>query len=121
MIIIGLAAAIACWFLALWNAYRRSSERNKNRGLLITFSWLVLITPIAAYRLGNNLLGTEVVAAAGGLLFAALTWKRGFDLIEQDRKKQAEAAEAPMGKGGWGCLIVIAGYITFLVILVLLH
>lgn len=102
MIIIGFVVAIACWSLALWNAYRRSSEGCKNKGFLLTVGWLILVTPLAAYRLGNNSLAVEAAAAGGALLFAALSWRRGFDIIEQDRKDRAEIANKPIGKGGLG-------------------
>lgn len=121
MVFVGLAVAIACWLLVLWNAYRRSSDRYKNKGALVTVGWLILVTPIAAYRLGDNVIAVEAAAAAGALLFGALSWKRGFDVFEQDRKERAEAANKPMGKAEWGCLIFVVGSIAALFTVIFLH
>lgn len=121
MVIVGVVVAIACWSLVLWNAYRRSSDRYKKKGLIVTVGWVILVTPIAAYRLGNNIIAMGAVAAAGALLFGVLSWKRGFDVIEQDRKERAEAANKPMGKAEWGCLIVVVGSITLLFTIIFLH
>lgn len=113
-----ILGAVASWAGILLLTYRRSEKGDRVRGLLITLSWLVFITPAAYGRSDGDVVLTSLTSIGGALVFLLVSKGTFGGLLRQieDRDAEVESDDDMMSTGLF--LLIFGGPVLLLAILI---